>query len=178
MLYMWLSDLFESLALDQIDDPPETRLNIRRQSAQFGGHDLVERFDDSHFDFIAKSLCDVIPNLFRNTTMNALTNAELVDYMRGHTLAVVATLGPDGSPQAALVGVGVTDNLEVIFDTSPHFGAALTLQLQYANIPLRLNPCGWVGRAGRVGWRMRRDDDLGELSENALKSARNTSNPG
>ena len=49
--------------------------------------------------------------------MNSLTNAELIAYMRGHTLAVVATLGGDGSPQAALVGVGVTDDLEVIFDT-------------------------------------------------------------
>ena len=49
--------------------------------------------------------------------MVTLTNPELVAYMRGHTLAVVATLGGDGCPQAALVGVGVTDDLEVIFDT-------------------------------------------------------------
>ncbi len=37
--------------------------------------------------------------------------------MRGHPLAVVATIAADGGPQAALVGVGVTDDLEVIFDT-------------------------------------------------------------
>ena len=49
--------------------------------------------------------------------MDTLANAEFIAYMRGHTLAVVATLGPDGGPQAALVGVGVTDALEVIFDT-------------------------------------------------------------
>ena len=49
--------------------------------------------------------------------MDTLTNADLVAYMRGHTLAVVATIGPDGGPRAALVGVGVSDGLEVIFDT-------------------------------------------------------------
>ena len=48
--------------------------------------------------------------------MDTLTNADLVAYMRGHKLAVVATIGPDGGPRAALVGVGVTDDLEVIFD--------------------------------------------------------------
>src|SRR5437588_112515 len=41
----------------------------------------------------------------------------MLAYMRGHKLVVVATIGPDGGPQSALVGVGITDALEVVFDT-------------------------------------------------------------
>ena len=31
--------------------------------------------------------------------------------------AVIGTIGPDGSPQGALVGVAVTDGFQIIFDT-------------------------------------------------------------
>ncbi|MGN6148156.1 MAG: pyridoxamine 5'-phosphate oxidase family protein [Rhizomicrobium sp.] len=41
----------------------------------------------------------------------------LLAYMRSHKLAVVGSLGPDGAPQAALVGIAVTDDLQVVFDT-------------------------------------------------------------
>lgn len=44
-------------------------------------------------------------------------NEDLLRYMRGHRLAVVATSAADGSPQAALVGVGVSTALDIIFDT-------------------------------------------------------------
>jgi len=43
---------------------------------------------------------------------------ELVTFIRQRGLAVVATRGPDGAPQAALVGVAATDQAEIIFDTS------------------------------------------------------------
>jgi Pyridoxamine 5'-phosphate oxidase len=42
---------------------------------------------------------------------------EMLAYMRRHRVAVVATIGPDGGPQSALVGVGSTYALEVVFDT-------------------------------------------------------------
>jgi general stress protein 26 len=42
---------------------------------------------------------------------------ELLAYMRRHKLAVVATIAANGSPQSALVGVGMTHALEVVFDT-------------------------------------------------------------
>jgi hypothetical protein len=42
---------------------------------------------------------------------------EMLAYMRRHKLAVVATIAADGSPQSALVGVGTTEELEVVFDT-------------------------------------------------------------
>jgi PPOX class probable F420-dependent enzyme len=43
---------------------------------------------------------------------------ELIDFVRARGLAVVATCGPDGSPQAALVGLAATDRGELIFDCS------------------------------------------------------------
>lgn len=43
---------------------------------------------------------------------------ELLDYMRGHRLAVVSSLGPRGEAQSALVGIAVSARHEVIFDTT------------------------------------------------------------
>jgi hypothetical protein len=47
----------------------------------------------------------------------ALSRDELLAYMRSHKLAVVGSLAADGTPQAALVGIAVTDDLQVVFDT-------------------------------------------------------------
>jgi len=49
--------------------------------------------------------------------METLSDRELLAYMRSHKLAVVSTLGRDGQPQAALVGVGIGDDLGIVFDT-------------------------------------------------------------
>jgi len=49
--------------------------------------------------------------------MQSFTEAELLKYVRAHRLAVVATIGEQGEPQGALVGVGSTDALEIVFDT-------------------------------------------------------------
>ncbi len=37
--------------------------------------------------------------------------------MRGHSLAVQASVSPSAAPQAAVVGIVVTDDFEVFFDT-------------------------------------------------------------
>jgi pyridoxine/pyridoxamine 5'-phosphate oxidase len=55
-----------------------------------------------------------------------VTQAELVAFLRQHRLAVVSTLR-DGAPQAAVVGIAVTEALDIIFDT-------LTTSRKYANI--------------------------------------------
>jgi hypothetical protein len=47
----------------------------------------------------------------------AFSSAELLQYLRRSKLATVSTLGPDGSPQSALVGIGVADDLRIVFDT-------------------------------------------------------------
>ena len=45
------------------------------------------------------------------------TTAELVAFIRAHKWGVVASTGPSGEAQAAVVGVAVTDDLEIVFDT-------------------------------------------------------------
>jgi pyridoxine/pyridoxamine 5'-phosphate oxidase len=45
------------------------------------------------------------------------TKAELVAFIRAHKWGVVASTGPSGEAQAAVVGIAVTDELEVVFDT-------------------------------------------------------------
>ncbi|WP_326650734.1 pyridoxamine 5'-phosphate oxidase family protein [Streptomyces sp. NBC_01750] len=42
---------------------------------------------------------------------------ELMWFLRRYKLAVQATVTPDGTPQAAVVGFAVSDELEIVFDT-------------------------------------------------------------
>lgn len=42
---------------------------------------------------------------------------ELARFLRRHRYAVQATSHADGAPQAAVIGIAVTDELEVVFDT-------------------------------------------------------------
>jgi general stress protein 26 len=46
-----------------------------------------------------------------------VTRTEIVELLRHHKLAVIASLADDGSPQAALVGVAVSEQLEIVLDT-------------------------------------------------------------
>lgn len=52
-------------------------------------------------------------------------------FLREHKLGVVSTASPSGAPEAALVGIAVTDELELVFDT-------LSTTRKVAN--LRANP--------------------------------------
>lgn len=45
-----------------------------------------------------------------------MEKSELLSYMRSHKLAVIGTAGSNG-PQGALVGIAVTDDFEIVFDT-------------------------------------------------------------
>ena len=42
---------------------------------------------------------------------------DVAQFIEAQPLAVVATLGPDGAPQAALVGIALTDSFELVFDS-------------------------------------------------------------
>ena len=55
----------------------------------------------------------------------------LLAYLRAHRYVVLSSLGPGGAPQAAVVGYGVSDALELVFDT-------LSSTRKYAN--LRADP--------------------------------------
>jgi PPOX class probable F420-dependent enzyme len=46
-----------------------------------------------------------------------MTRAELVALLRRYRLTVVSTVSNDGSPQSAVVGFAVSDDLEIVFDT-------------------------------------------------------------
>jgi len=46
-----------------------------------------------------------------------MTRTEVLLFMRAHKYAVEASLGLSGTPQAAVVGIVVTDDFEVVFDT-------------------------------------------------------------
>jgi len=46
-----------------------------------------------------------------------MNRADLIAFIRRHPLAVVASASSSGAPQAAVVGIAVTDQLELIFDT-------------------------------------------------------------
>ena len=46
-----------------------------------------------------------------------MTRAELLSFLRRHRYAVQASTTADGAPQAAVVGIAVSDELEIVFDT-------------------------------------------------------------
>ena len=47
----------------------------------------------------------------------ATTLTEVLEFVRGHSLAVQASVSPSLSPQAAVVGFIATENFELFFDT-------------------------------------------------------------
>ncbi|AKU98594.1 hypothetical protein AKJ09_05258 [Labilithrix luteola] len=46
-----------------------------------------------------------------------MNRSDLVAFLRRHSLAVQATTSSSGAPQAAVVGIVVTEDLELFFDT-------------------------------------------------------------
>jgi hypothetical protein len=70
-----------------------------------------------------------------------MTKADLFNFMAGHKLGVLGSISPTGAPQSALVGIAVTRELEIVFDT-------VASSRKYAN--LLANPAasfvvGWAG---------------------------------
>ncbi|WP_225525029.1 pyridoxamine 5'-phosphate oxidase family protein [Rhizobium leguminosarum] len=48
---------------------------------------------------------------------NAQAKKVILEFLRRHTLAVIATSHADGKPEAAVIDFSVRDNLEIVFDT-------------------------------------------------------------
>ena len=46
-----------------------------------------------------------------------MDRAELLAFMRRHRLAVQSSVSPAAAPQSAVVGIAVSDSLEIVFDT-------------------------------------------------------------
>ncbi len=49
-----------------------------------------------------------------------MTQADIYAFLSESKLAVLSTLGPSNLPQSALIGIAVTPELEIIFDTVKH----------------------------------------------------------
>jgi pyridoxine/pyridoxamine 5'-phosphate oxidase len=56
-----------------------------------------------------------------------MNRTDLLKFMRTQTNVVQATVSPDGSPQAAVVGIAVTDQFEIVFDSLETTRKALNL---------------------------------------------------
>lgn len=46
-----------------------------------------------------------------------MTRSDLISFLRQHKYAVQASVSATGVPQAAVIGIAVTDRLELVFDT-------------------------------------------------------------
>lgn len=46
-----------------------------------------------------------------------MDRSDILEFLRQNRLGVVATVGPQGEPQAAVMGLAVTPQLELVFDT-------------------------------------------------------------
>ena len=47
----------------------------------------------------------------------SITRAALLEFVRGHRYAVQSSVHPNGAPQSAVVGIAVSDDFEIVFDT-------------------------------------------------------------
>jgi pyridoxine/pyridoxamine 5'-phosphate oxidase len=46
-----------------------------------------------------------------------MNRADLLRFLQGHRLGVLATVSESGAPESAVVGIAVSDEFEIIFDT-------------------------------------------------------------
>jgi pyridoxine/pyridoxamine 5'-phosphate oxidase len=70
-----------------------------------------------------------------------VNKAGLFEFLSSQRLGVLGTIAPDGSPQSALIGIAVTDRLEIVFDT-------LRTTRKYRNLvsnPAASFVVGWAG---------------------------------
>ncbi len=70
-----------------------------------------------------------------------MTEADVYRFIAQHKLGVLGTIADDGAPQSALVGIAVTPDLEIIFDT-------VKSSRKYPNLSGNPACCFVVGWAG------------------------------
>ena len=61
-----------------------------------------------------------------------MTRRRLLEFMRAHVYAVQASVGASGTPQGAVVGIVVTDDFEIFFDTMNDSRKAMNLRRSHA----------------------------------------------
>jgi hypothetical protein len=57
-----------------------------------------------------------------------VTSRELLEFLQTHRLAVQTSVSASGGPQAAVVGIAVSDRFEIIFDTLASTRKAVNLR--------------------------------------------------
>jgi hypothetical protein len=57
-----------------------------------------------------------------------ITRAALLSFLRSHRLVVQSSVHPSGGPQSAVVGIAVSDDFEIIFDTLENSRKAQSLR--------------------------------------------------
>lgn len=63
------------------------------------------------------ALCGVAGEVYLLAHDLRMTRAELFEFISGCKLGVLGSVSPEGVPQSALVGIAVTEGLEIVFDT-------------------------------------------------------------
>jgi len=72
-----------------------------------------------------------------------MTKDDLYHFIARRRLGVLGSISPDGAPQGALVGIAITRDLEIIFDT-------VSSSRKYSNLVRNPSACfviGWEGEA-------------------------------
>ena len=59
----------------------------------------------------------MLPFSFSNAAEALMDKQQLLDFIATNRLGVLSTIGPKGEPQSALVGMAVTPEFEIVFDT-------------------------------------------------------------
>lgn len=72
---------------------------------------------------------------------NVVTTADLLSFLHRRRWAVVATVSANAAPEAALVGIAITEDLEVVFDTTDNTRKFANLK---SNAKIALVVGGWV----------------------------------
>jgi hypothetical protein len=49
--------------------------------------------------------------------MRSVTRDQVLRFLQAQRLGIIASISPAGDPQSAVVGIAVTDRLEIVFDT-------------------------------------------------------------
>jgi len=57
-----------------------------------------------------------------------MTKQDVLAFAQQHSLAVVATVTADNKPEAAVIGIAISDQWEIIFDTIEHTRKAVNLR--------------------------------------------------
>lgn len=72
-----------------------------------------------------------------------MTKPELFEFLSKRRLGVLSSIAADGTPQSALVGIAVTPELEIIFDT-------VKSSRKYRNLTANPAACFVIGWEGEV----------------------------